>query len=365
MRVKAISSSWKVVAVGGVLAAIIAAHHATGPAHVWWHVAYQDLCYLPILVSAYWFGPAGGVAAALVAGAGTFRHFEGLWHDNPAFIISEYGQALGFLIAGAVGGALASAERRATRHYQQALAAIAAAHDELRKSHDEVRRADRLSSLGEIAAGLAHEIGNPLGGIKGSLEIIAGRALPGSPEAEFSAIGTREIARIERLIEEFLRYAKPHAPLRRDVDIFEVVLRVVTLLRPQAEEHGVSVEVQQNSTPPVSIDAEQVTQVFVNIVLNAIQISPRGGRIAIGAHVEDDRLVVAVRDQGPGIRPDDLRRVFEPFFSTRRRGTGLGLAVSQRIVQAHEGQIEIRQPGNGTIVRVLLPLQTGQPAETV
>jgi signal transduction histidine kinase len=365
MRLTVVSSSWKVVAVGGVLAAIIAAHHATEPARVWWHVAYQDLCYLPILVAAYWFGPAGGVAAALVAGAGTFRHFEGLWHDNPPFIISEYGQALGFVIAGAVGGALASAERRATGHYQQALAAIAAAHDELRKSHQQVTRADRLSSLGEIAAGLAHEIGNPLGGIKGSLEIIADRAAEGSPEAEFSTIATNEIARIERLIEEFLRYARPHAPRRTDADIFAVILRVVALLRPQAEEQGVSVEVQQHSTPLVSIDDEQITQVLVNVVLNAIQVSPRGGRIAITASVEDAALAIAVSDQGPGIRHEDLPRVFEPFFSTRRRGTGLGLAVSQRIVQAHHGRIEIRQPGSGTTVRVVLPLQIGQPAEIV
>jgi signal transduction histidine kinase len=365
MRITAVSRSSKVLAVVVVLAAIAAAHRATAPAHVWWHVAYQDLCYLPILVAAYWFGAVGGVAAALVAGAGTFGHFQGMWHDNPAFIISEYGQALGFVIAGAVGGALASAERRATRHYQEALVSIEAAHDELRKSHEQVVRADRLSSLGEIAAGLAHEIGNPLGGIKGSLEIIAGRAAPNSPEEEFSSIATREIARVERLIEEFLCYARPHPPLRADSDIFAVIHRVAALLRPQAEEHGVSVEVQQSSAATVSIDAEQMTQVFVNIVLNAIQVSPRHGWIAVSAAVEDAVLAVEVRDQGPGIRHEDLRKVFEPFFSTRRTGTGLGLAVSQRIVQAHEGRIEIRQPGDGTIVRVLLPLQARQPVEVV
>lgn len=336
--------------------AITIAHQATDPSRIWWHVAYQDLAYVPILVGAYWFGVAGGVAIALVAAFGTVVHFQHMWHGNPPFIISQYGQAIGFMISGAVGGALATAQRRATRRHEQARAEVEAANAELRASHEQLLRADRLSSLGEIAAGLAHEIGNPLGGVKGALEIISSRAAQGSPEAEFAALASREISRLERLIQEFLRYARPHEPRRAATDVFDVLERVVSLLNREAEDHGVSVDVARTALPLAAIDAEQVTQVFVNIVLNAIQVSPRGGRVAITAAVPDGALAVDVRDEGPGIPPEHLPKIFEPFFSTKKRGTGLGLAISNRIVQSHGGRIEVVQPDRGTIIRLWLPL---------
>jgi signal transduction histidine kinase len=342
------------------MVAISIAHSATDPGQIWWHVAYQEFCYGPILVAAYWFGVPGGVATAIVAGLGTSLHFHSEWRGNTPFIVSAYGQAVGFLIAGAVGGAMASAERRATRHQQQALAAVEAAHAELRASHEQLLRADRLSSLGEIAAGLAHEIGNPLAGMKGALEIITSRAKEGSPEAEFSALASREIARLEGLIEEFLRFARPHEPRRSTTDILNVMDRVVSLIGREAADRGVSIRVNRVEVPPVSIDLEQMVQVLVNVVLNAVQVSPTGGRVDIAPCTSDGMLAVDVRDEGPGIRPEHLGKIFDPFFSTKKRGTGLGLSISNRIVQAHGGRIEVRQPDHGTVIRVIVPLETAR-----
>jgi signal transduction histidine kinase len=354
-----------------VIAAISLAHYATDPTRIWWHIAYQDLCYAPILVAAYWFGVPGGIATALVAGLGTSVHFRQQWEGNTPFIVSEYGQAIGFVIAGAAGGVLASAGRRATARRQHALTALEAAHAELRASHDQLLRADRLSSLGEIAAGLAHEIRNPLAGVKGALQIIGSRAEPGRPEAEFSALASREIERVEGLIEEFLRYARPQQPRRSDVDVIDVLDRVTSLLDRQAAEHGVSIHVRRTSVPQVSVDSEQMAQVFVNVVLNAVQASPAGSRVEIDASTVNGMLAVDVRDEGPGIRPEHLGKIFDPFFSTKKRGTGLGLSISSRIVQNHGGRIEVQQPDRGTVIRVLLPLGTTEdtmrgdkPAET-
>lgn len=339
-----------------VVLAITVAHHTTDPARIWWHVAYQDLAYIPILVGAYWFGVAGGVIMAMIAVVGTVVHFPSTWHGNTPFVISEYGQAIGFVIAGAVGGALVATERRATRRQQEARAALEKAHAELQESHEQLMRADRLSSLGEIAAGLAHEIGNPLAGVKGALEIITFRALEGSPEAEFSTLASREIARLERLIEEFLRYARPHQPRRSDADVFDVLDRVVALMGREAADRGVSIHVHRTQVPLVSIDPDQIVQVFVNIVLNAVQVSPVGGCVEIDASSSDRMLAVDVRDQGPGIPAEHLEKVFDPFFSTKKRGTGLGLSISNRIVQSHGGRVEVVQPGDGTVVRVYLPV---------
>ncbi len=341
-----------------VIVAISIAHYATDPARIWWHVAYQDLCYGPILVAAYWFGVPGGVATAVISGLGTSLHFHHEWAGNTPFIVSQYGQAVAFVIAGAVGGVLATAERRATHRHERALAATEAAHAELRRSHEQLLHADRLLKVGEIAAGLAHEIGNPLAGVKGALEIIASRAVEGSPEQEFSALASREIARLEGLIEEFLRFARPHEPRRSDVDILDVLDRVVSLISREASDRGVSIRVNRMEVPPVSIDLEQMVQVFVNIVLNAVQVSPPGARVDIAPSTNDGMLAVDVRDEGPGIRLEHLSKIFDPFFSTKKRGTGLGLSVSNRIVQSHGGRIEVQQPGHGTVVRVLVPFGT-------
>jgi signal transduction histidine kinase len=222
--------STKPVFIGVVVVAISVAHYTTSPAHIWWHVAYQELCYVPILIAAYWFGVAGGLATAVIAGLGTILHFHHEWENNTPFIVSSYGQAVGFVIAGTVGGALATAEKHAAKRHRQALKALETAHaeletahTELKTSHDQLLHADRLSSLGEIAAGLAHEIGNPLAGVKGALEIIASRATRGSPDAEFSEVASREVARLEGLVAEFLRFARPHEPHRMDIDIADVL----------------------------------------------------------------------------------------------------------------------------------------------
>ena len=349
-----------------VLVAIVVAHHATDPARILLHVVYQDLCYAPILVAAFWFGWPGGVAAALVAGLGTVTHFHEAWPGNRPFVLSEYGQAVGFVIIGGVGGVLAAAERRASRRREQAVASLEAANADLRASHEQLRHADRLSSIGEIAAGLAHEIRNPLTGVKGALEIITSRAVKDSPEAEFAALASREIARLNDLISEFLTYARPHDPERRETDIYEVLERVVSLISGESERHGVVMEIHRTVIPIVSVDSEQMAQVFFNIVLNAVQVTPPGGHVYITATADSGMLMVDVRDQGPGIRPEHQTKVFDPFFSTKKAGTGLGLSISQRIVQSHHGRIDILQPDRGTIVRVQLPLHAAHgPADSI
>lgn len=348
----------RAVAVAGVTLMLSVAHAATNSTHVALHVFYQDLSYAPILVAAYWFGIAGGVSAALVAAAGTVAHFHHTWSDNQPFVFGQYGQAIGFMITGAVGGALASAQRAATLRYQQGLVALQAANAELRTSHEQLLRADRLSKLGEIAAGLAHEVRNPLASIKGALEIISARAQQGSPEAEFTSLATHEIERVQKLIAEFLAYAKPHEPQRQEADVFDLLDPVITLLTGEAERHAVILDVRRTAVPAVSVDPEQIGQVFFNVVLNAVQVTPSRGRVSVTAspNLTSRTLAVDVKDEGPGIRPDHLARVFDPFFTTKKTGTGLGLSISQRIVQSHQGTIDILQPGQGTVVRVQLPL---------
>ena len=340
------------------IAGIASLHFVTDPAYLVLHEIYNYLCYVPIVFAAYWYGAWGGVAAAALTSAAFIPHIRAVWVGNDAYTASLYAEVVVFHVLGLTVGLLAATERRLTARYRDAAVSLERANRELRESQEHLRRADRLSALGEIAAGLAHEIQNPLAGVKGALEIITSRVVHGTTEAEFADIGGKELARLEGLVSEFLTYARPHDPALRLTDVHEIVERVAALLHAQAERKPVTLVFERPiAFPPLSIDPEQITQVIFNVVLNAIQATPAGGHIQTREFVEPGWGVIDVIDEGPGIPPEHLLRLFDPFFTTKPRGTGLGLAISQRIVTAHRGTIEAL-PGSpsGSVFRIRLPL---------
>ena len=346
------------LAVVAGIAAISSLHYITPPSRVALHELYNYLCYVPIIFAAYWYGVWGGIVSAVLTSLAFIPHIRGTWTNNPAYTASQYAQVVVFHLLGLTVGWLAAAQRRLTGRYRDAAASLERANRELRESHEHLRRADRLSALGEIAAGLAHEIQNPLAGIKGALEIVASRANPGSPEAEFAEIGGKELARLDTLVREFLMYARPRDPALRPTSIRDLLERVAALLRPEADKKQVTLLLEySDASPTLALDPEQMTQVILNVVLNAIQASPSGGRVRIQESAEADCAQIDVIDEGPGIAPEHLSRIFDPFFTTKTRGTGLGLATSQRIVTAHRGTITVL-PGSasGSIFRIRLPL---------
>jgi two-component system, NtrC family, sensor histidine kinase HydH len=356
---------YHVIRAGGLLAgigAIAGLHFVTDPAYLALHELYNYLCYVPIIFAAYSYGAWGGVAAAALTSAAFIPHIRAAWVGNDAYTASLYAEVVVFHVLGLTVGLLAATQRRLTARYRDAAISLERANRELRESQEHLRRADRLSALGEIAAGLAHEIQNPLAGVKGALEIITSRVAPRTPEAEFADIGSKELARLEGLVGEFLTYARPHDPALRPTDVHEIVERVAALLHAQAERKSVTLVLETPaSIPLLSIDSEQITQVIFNVVLNAIQATPASGHINIREFAEPGWGVIDVIDEGPGIPPEHALRLFDPFFTTKPRGTGLGLAISQRIVTAHRGTIEAL-PGSpsGSVFRIRLPL----PEET-
>ncbi len=344
-------------------AGIATLHFVTDASHLALHEIYNYLCYVPIIFAAYWYGAWGGIVAATLTAALFVPHIRSAWTGNAAYSASLYAQVVAFHVLGATVGLLVGAQRRLATRYGAAASSLERANRELRESHEHLRRVDRLSALGEIAAGLAHEIKNPLASVKGATEIIAARVKADSPEAEFAGIATREIARLEGLVGEFLSYAGPQAPTFRLEDTHDIVIRVVALLHAEAEKKGVHVVSERPAyLPRVALDREQITQVVLNVVLNAIQATERQGEVRIHESAEGPWVVIDVIDQGSGIEPSNAERIFNPFFTTKPRGTGLGLAISQRIVQAHRGTIEMRpRSPMGSTFRIRLP-QSGEAA---
>jgi signal transduction histidine kinase len=241
--------------------------------------------------------------------------------------------------------------------------------------YERMKERDRLAALGQMAAGLAHEIRNPLGSIKGAAQFLqpggSGEASKDGPregQGEFLDIIVEEVNRLNKIVSQFLDYARPYRGEQRPLDVADVLRKTLSLLTGEAEEHA-RVEIVTDfadKMPPVRADAEQLLQVFLNLSLNALQAMPQGGRLVISTALRRATrrgaaaafLEARFRDTGAGIPPNDLKNLFIPFFTTKEKGTGLGLPISQRIIENHGGTIEVRsQPGEGATFTVLLPIE--------
>jgi two-component system, NtrC family, sensor histidine kinase HydH len=347
--------AWRVAALAASIVGVSVLRYATGPSPGLLHELSLRLYYIPILIGAYWYGVRGGLIVACVSSVAYVNHVSGLARTPDSGRLAE---VVVFLLIGVSVGMLANAQRRVTQRYQVAAATLESTNAQLRASHEEILRMDRLTTLGEVAMGLAHEIRHPLASIGGAIEIIEARARADSPEAEFSRLAMAEVRRLDRLVWEFLRYARPHAPELRPTPLHDVVAQSIALLRVEAERAHVTLDVDATAKGvEVSIDPLQIEQVLLNVILNAIQATPPGGRVVVRQTLDDRDVSVEVIDEGSGIAADHLSSIFRPFFTTRDTGTGLGLAIAHRIVLSHAGRLEVAQTSaRGTCFRISFPV---------
>lgn len=236
---------------------------------------------------------------------------------------------------------------------------------EIKRLQEQVRRNERLSALGNLAAGIAHEIRNPLSSIKGFATYLAGKIKTEGPDKDAAKVMIQEVDRLNRVVSELLEFAKPGQPVLKNEDVNAVIERALRLCGSDASGKGVEVRFQKDEALPlVPLDAERMTQALLNLFLNAIQAMERNGVLEVSARREGSpgRLAVRIADTGKGISPDVIANIFNPYFTTRPSGTGLGLAIVHRVVEGHGGEIKVEsQPGTGTTFTILLPLE-GQAA---
>jgi signal transduction histidine kinase len=223
----------------------------------------------------------------------------------------------------------------------------------------QMSRAEHLATLGELATGLAHEIRNPLAGIAGVIEIVA-RDLPSTSPARAVIKDVRqEIAQINRIVTDLLETARPHPPHIRRSNLNTTVEHAVMLARQQVLSKPIKIELQKApDLPEVEHDSDQVHQVVLNLLLNAVQAMEREGTVRVEIGSRDTYASVVVSDTGRGIPAQNLANIFRPFFTTKGNGTGLGLSLARRSVEDHHGQIEVSSVmGKGSQFTVLLPFQ--------
>jgi two-component system sensor histidine kinase HydH len=248
---------------------------------------------------------------------------------------------------------LGESTRAESARYKRTAEQLATANQHLVEAETAVRRSERLAALGQLSAGLAHELRNPLSSIKGSAELLCRSAARGNPVAqELAQIIIEEAERTNSLVTRFLDFARPLEPHRQPVDVTKIIDRA-------AQRAGVPIIRNYSpDVPPLNIDAELMEQVFLNLLTNASQASPAGAPITAVTRADDGLADISIVDRGCGIPPDKIDTIFNPFVTTKQNGVGLGLAIVSRIVDGHGGKMAVESaPGKGSVFHVLLPIQ--------
>jgi signal transduction histidine kinase len=222
--------------------------------------------------------------------------------------------------------------------------------------HLELRQKEKLAVIGQMAAGIGHEIRNPLSSLKGFTQLQQER-YPNTND--FYPIMIQEIDRINSIVNDLMYLGKPKEIKFVKANIEEIVAYTLSITQQQAEKQGVTIEtILEGPLPPLECDSHQLKQVFINLLKNAIESMPHGGKITIIVKILDGKMVnILIQDEGCGITEDSIPNLGEPFFTTKTDGTGLGLMVSNQIVQDHQGEITIKSSvGKGTMVNVTVPI---------
>jgi signal transduction histidine kinase len=228
---------------------------------------------------------------------------------------------------------------------------------------ERLSHAERLSSMGEMAAGISHEIRNPLGIIRSSAELLKKKAAKIDPQNTIPDIIVEEASRLNSIITDFINYAKPRNPNIAACRVEEVIEKNITFLAAQIKEQGYVIKKNyQNSLPEIMADSNLLYQSFLNIFINAMQAMPNGGRILVEVSSSDHLVTVHIDDEGQGIPPENLKKIWDPFFTTKETGTGLGLGIVKNIVESHGGSIQVvNRPVRGA--RVTIELSVKQMAD--
>ena len=349
----------QVLSIGVSILVITALHMLTPLDRVALHEIFQRLYYIPIIAAASIFGLRGGLVASAFASIVYVPHIAIQWqHIHPDYALNQYAEIVLFNVVGGVTGALADRNRRARERSERTAVELQKAYAELRQTFEQLLQAERLVALGELSAAVVHEVRNPLASIKGAVEIMEDALPPDSSRREFAEIAKREVDRLDRLVTEFLRFARPPKPATAPVDINEVVRSVTSLVEQSAASQNVRIERElAGDLPVVTVDSEQIKQVLLNLAINALQAMPEGGCFVLRTAREGVTVAIEVEDEGGGVDQAIASRIFDPFFTTKEKGIGLGLSTAFKIAIEHHGTLTVSNGKRGAIFRITLPLE--------
>lgn len=349
----------QVLGVGAVIAGLAALHWVVPNSFLYTHSFLQHLNFLPIVLAGLLFGWPGAVLSTVAALAMQAPHIWLSWGPLSFYATDVLLELPVFGLAGVITGHLAERERRQKTNLEKTKRELEQVYHELQQNFERLKRAERLYAAGQLSAGMAHEIRNPLASITGAVGIL--KRGHGSIEncRECLDIIEKETQRLNRLLTSFLDFARPRAPKFQLVRLEDVFESVISLAHHAAGATTVELrKVIDEPLPEVRCDAEQIKQVLLNLIINSIQAASGPGEVELRARQVGESIRISVHDNGCGIPAQELDRMFDPFFTTKENGTGLGLAVAAKIIEQHGGTLAgANNPDGGMTFTVDLPLK--------
>jgi signal transduction histidine kinase len=361
--------TWQAALLYASIVGISLLHYVTPTTQsfMWLHPVYARAFYVPLLLIALFWGWRAGLAGALLATLSYAPHVLHAWAgEHEEFMVSQLIEMAMFFVVTAIAGVLADHERGQRKKIEDTATALTRVNRQLQESFEHLRRAERLSALGELAAGLAHEIRNPLGSVEGALRIVSRPELPEATRQEFRDLAQGEVERLKELVSSFLDFARPAAAQPSPTSPGQLLQSVEHLVSETAGIARVAVHTEaQIDVREILVDPQQIKQVLLNLAINSIQAMPGGGNLVLRAYIDRGVVVFEVQDEGVGVLDEEMEKIFDPFFTTRADGTGLGLSIAHRIVNQHGGQIRARRnPDRGMTFAVEIPLEASDDRTT-
>lgn len=357
--------------IGGLISVLTGVHYTSYHYSVDYHLLLQFGYYIPVIYAAIRFGPFGGIGSGLLI---TIL-FLPFMTDFQMTMSTEakYTQWVEILLINGFGwftGFLVDQERKATRSLKHALEAkevlvkkLEVEALERQRLEAEIRRSERLTALGQLSAGLAHEIRNPLGIIRVTIQLLAKEKTEDQAVSEYCRVLLEETNRLNRMLTDFLNFARPKDPNWQVVRLNELLQEGSDTVKPLLEEAGLVLELNIIDIVgiKVEVDRDQMKQVILNLLINALEAQqaskdPRG-RIIIEGVLSEGWVGFDIIDQGPGISAEVIANMFNPFYTTKEKGTGLGLSIVHQILQQHQGRVTLtNEAAGGVRAEVLLPI---------
>jgi len=347
-------------------------HFLTPGYMIFYHDMYRRLSYFPIVLGAIWFGVWGGLLLAVMSSIAFIPHVLLYIGEGAGTYLSELTEIILYLAAGTVTGIIAGRESLLRQRYKDLSEKLEISYDKLHREtqlmlevEEQLSAAQKLSALGQLSASLAHEIKNPLSSIKGTAEILLDEFPHDHPKREFVEILLKETKRLNNTVEEVLQFSRRGVQGEKKEDaesepLSGVIDRVTSLLASQLRKKSITLTVSGwEAGKTFFVAGEKLSQVFLNLILNAIDAVPKRGTISLHIKKLDNAMRVTVADNGPGVPADKREKIFTPFFSSKDDGTGLGLSISRKIIESYGGEITFSEcEDGGSCFTVSLPDRT-------
>ncbi|MCB0306554.1 MAG: HAMP domain-containing histidine kinase [Calditrichaeota bacterium] len=371
---------WGVIALLIIIVSTL--HYTTPTSKAPLHLIYLQSYFIPVLIAAFQFGVRGGLGVAVAISLIYMPHIMLQWLGNTEHMLWGILQIIMFNVIGYLTGLKAQKEqdekhrfRQTAAELEQSLKKLERQSNELAEMEEQLRLSDRLAVVGELTTSLAHELRNPLGTIRGAVEILTEELPPEAQKTEFFQMLIQETERMSSVVENYLTFARRPKNPDSQYDVGEILQSACRILAARARKAQIELRTTLPAQPVIlKGDPNHLRQVLVNLLLNAIEAMPEPGVIAISAQLQDKQekssepgagepgsgiLQLMVKDQGTGIAQDALDTIFTPFYTTKEKGTGLGLSIVKRIIDQQHWQIafhsRLRQ---GTEVVLTIPLKS-------